>query len=454
MLTATGDFERYNNYITFFRNNLYNRVPTIIKDDSLACCIAGLLQLYLKQNDKTFKLNYFNNSHEFVITAPRYLESFMDTRVPKDPDEIFLLVRRATLQCDAKDLPSQNRIVDAALTSSPNDMVRLGVYDNNINVACVTNKPVDLMLRLIALVPVLVPAGDKGDRKILEILESVAYWNAEKTTNLVKEYLDEYGEALLAEQREQTIRELLGNLNDFNRESYLERHRELEESIREYEAHLRNLRQLKFDNDRILTGFNYHPIDTEELITQVMKLNAIKHIQKYNDHQMLLEVVGPCTYFKEYAENMIYAPRPNKITLHSRLKKAFEKIFIEEEYQLYFNQLYVFNLKDGGISGNLALARSNKIGIPNPHIHGFDCWGSNQNEINKAIRERNDYVYGITLSTIAACDLNFTDYTVIEYLADKLIGEGDYDFFNRPCLKHHETGAFISWKELLEQCEN
>ncbi len=85
-------------------------------------------------------------------------------------------------------------------------------------------------------------------------------------------------------------------------------------------------------------------------------------------------------------------------------------------------------------------------GVPNPHIHGFDCWGDNRPHICRALQEgKNDIAFEQIKSALAGVDV--TDGAVMSEFCRILNNE---DFANIPCITDNETGKLMTVREAKE----
>lgn len=82
-------------------------------------------------------------------------------------------------------------------------------------------------------------------------------------------------------------------------------------------------------------------------------------------------------------------------------------------------------------------------GVPNPHIHGFDCWGDNRPHICRALEEgKNDIAFEQIKSALAGVDV--TDGAVMSEFCRFLNNE---NLANIPCITDNETGKLMTVRE-------
>lgn len=135
----------------------------------------------------------------------------------------------------------------------------------------------------------------------------------------------------------------------------------------------------------------------------------------------------------------------NKIMLDNIFKNRSLKLLIEQKFKLDF-----------------ASQRAKKItsyeedegtrGIPNPHIHEYDCWGTHDPHIIENISNGN-YIQAYSQCVACISGITLDDSAVmnrfIEYVASS------YSCYNhRPCLYDVESGEYMTMNEYREKIKD
>lgn len=371
------------------------------------------------------------------------------------PDRAIVLKYKAVnFRIDMREFPSQNNAVDMALASSPQDKIRTKkVSDNQFNVLVESDDHYSIMLRLIALVPVLFKQLQIDD-DVMEILESLAFWSGPKTSKLIKDYMEKIMPDFENSMKLNAIKSIVDSALSFTTTRRAELIDRRTAEIQNLRNQIRTLIEQNREDNYYILGVKSDNIDREELIHQILQIKNIKLFQKENSVRARITVQTPAHYDKEIAKMLITQGKENIFKHSDVLRNAFTKVFVDEEYTLYFRQPYYFDFNSGHVTAaELADQDLQFEGISNPHLQRFDCWGENDTAIAEALQTNHDYTYAVTLSTVAVGVLNFTDSTVISYFTDH-IRDSDSMYHTTPCLKENSTGNWLTWKELFTQCES
>ena len=92
-------------------------------------------------------------------------------------------------------------------------------------------------------------------------------------------------------------------------------------------------------------------------------------------------------------------------------------------------------------------AGASDIGIANPHLYYYRCYGQNAGYINKALAEQ-DYMLALEQSIACVGTLNFADGIVMSRLHAQLSQNND-----SVCIQDTETGEFLTLKQFKERIQ-
>jgi hypothetical protein len=128
--------------------------------------------------------------------------------------------------------------------------------------------------------------------------------------------------------------------------------------------------------------------------------------------------------------------RRNYMEDNPNIKYLLDAIFTRKA-QVMFEQGVRININDAYVQKYDGW--SCKVGIPNPHITGYDCWGDNKSSIDQALMDFNlDVAYNTIKSAIAG--INLVDKPVLDKFCAYLRSR-NYDKI--PCITDIDTGKVM-----------
>ncbi len=151
-------------------------------------------------------------------------------------------------------------------------------------------------------------------------------------------------------------------------------------------------------------------------------------------------VVNPSSTLNERIRE-VYDSTTKK-TQRAAMRRLIELVFCEQKYVMYFN--YACQINKTGISG-IAIGELELLGLPNPHLAGYSCWGSAAPYVIKAYNE-GDLVGCLQYVINAIANMNFADSTVVRKLITYVALAYDNQ---KKVLQDPTTKIFYSIQEVL-----
>lgn len=213
------------------------------------------------------------------------------------------------------------------------------------------------------------------------------------------------------------------------------------EEIRNYTDAIKGLyKRIRDAELKILSGENKLMEDLKDLIELLIKSEEIAHFEFHLDsnHLELYIMVKTtmCNFESDIAE-MLYKRGQHKRSLcteiaqNPRYVKAFEDlytdVFLTNEKQLEVVQPIVLDLTDKDIrtaTGSDSFGafirtcdENGIVGMRNPHLSEYQCFGSTRNQVIEALNE-NMYDAAVLLAINSVQNMNFADDTVFRHLTN------------------------------------
>lgn len=127
----------------------------------------------------------------------------------------------------------------------------------------------------------------------------------------------------------------------------------------------------------------------------------------------------------------------DNIFKHRTIKLLFEQKFSLNTHYCEPNRISRYDsitLKEGA------------MGLYNPHIHEYDCWGTHKSYIRDALRS-SDYVQAYSQAVACISGLTLTDSPVMDKFMRYISDSGLY---NKPCLFDVATGKYMTINQYKE----
>ncbi len=228
------------------------------------------------------------------------------------------------------------------------------------------------------------------------------------------------------------IREAQSILNQINDE--------LNYALQDYESKL----TAKQDAQRQLLYVEDSLEETKENLESLLDMKCVHNIDTDGSNALLLDIRVP-------VDN--YNPEEAKIILENHGSGAgvldvLLDIFVEQKYTLYF--AHTFKISPGrqawertGISPSKLVSLK---AMSNPHLKGYNCYGTYQPLLQRAHHEKDFRVFASVAATCVA-NLNFSDSAVMNTFINAL--ENDSAYYNIKCIED-DNGDMWSFKEIQE----
>lgn len=191
----------------------------------------------------------------------------------------------------------------------------------------------------------------------------------------------------------------------------------------------------------------------QEILDYVDKHRYIKDFKinqsDYSDHD--------CIRFFIQAPITLYETEPLRRTLKAtvdcvsertqEIYKAFNRIFLKEEYQMICETLVEIDPTYNSFHAIRTYSENANSFMFQPHLSIFDCWGENKNIISKELIQGN-LLSAINSMLIATQNINFTDSAVFNRWIDTLRNHPKY--LNTRTVLDKQTGSLLTLQEVIE----
>lgn len=233
---------------------------------------------------------------------------------------------------------------------------------------------------------------------------------------------------------EKATKERLNNIQrDLENRKY-----EVQEALQIYKNRIRTLHEI----EEQLIGVKYSKnIEKEQKSIVNMLYSNINDIEQFEikDGCLCAAVRQKLLYwdedhFQELYEGNYFSFENEKLTI------LCEEIFVKRSITLLFTQGFRFSFSESSF-GSYSVDMHDKVGIPNPHMERYNCWGDNTSEIYSCL-EYGDFLGVFAQIRSAIAGLNMYDPDVMRefkrYLKDR--------YTNNKCLLLND-GRIISIQE-------
>ena len=275
--------------------------------------------------------------------------------------------------------------------------------------------------------------AEDGDAYLSIILAGVDDWfiktNAVRRNKMVEKFSEVFNEM--------SINKLKRNKEDV--EAHIQR---LEEDLREYLSRKRDILSKIF--------YEEHGMSNKNEFLEMLKGMDNKPTVNVDRNYIKFCVSTPLTYWDDDLWDIVRKSDCTFESLSDPQKVLLDEIFINKNVKLMFDQKFWF--KDNRVGGcnsdddyNVDYGEGID-GIPNPHIHHYDCWGTHKPHIETALTE-SDYTTAYAQSVACISGITLDDSTVVNKFLRSHLFSSRYE--NRKCLQMQD-GTRISIKEYLD----
>lgn len=275
--------------------------------------------------------------------------------------------------------------------------------------------------------------AEDGDTYLSIILADVDEWF--RKTNVVRKdkMIEKFSEVF----NEMTINKLRRNKE--NVEAHIQG---LEEDLREYLNRKRDILSKIF--------YEEHGMSSKNEFLEMLKGMDNKPTVSVDRDYIRFCVSTPLTYWDDELWDIVRKSDCTFESLSDPQKVLLDEIFLHKTVKLMFDQKFWFkDNRVGGFGSNddYNVDHGEGIdGIPNPHIHHYDCWGTHKPHIETALSE-SDYTTAYAQSVACISGITLDDSTVVnKFLRGHLFSDR---YENRKCLQMQD-GTRISIKEYLD----
>lgn len=372
------------------------------------------------------------------------------------------IVRDNTLREHKDELDREiqyNRVFSAACTSATTHICRVYVSENRHHIVVATNIVSNKMMqRLVAALPAMAPwIAEKSEDFPIAMYQALGkddareYYTAftQWQTKVVRPYFQE---------RERNKRvEYVKALYQVDTHSLQRSITQHEEHIRLAEAELYNyynkLRELQLKMECLKNLPEASAPDMEYFLKH-RRITFIDNTGRYSTQYIRFGISTPCiNYDKALLTSFIDSARSNQYNDNPVHKNMYTELFLKDRYILWLHYNIVWSRRSAEHSWQLVTeahvctgddAGSSDIGIMNPHLYHYQCYGQNASYINKALADQ-DYILALEQSVACVGTLNFADGIVMQRLHYMLTHH------NTVCIQDTETGEFLTTQQFKER---
>ena len=394
------------------------------------------------------------------------LENAQEKTTEGDLDYLGIRILKCdTLKLQKDELDRQmpyNRVFSAACTSATTHICRVYISENQHTIVvltnCVSNKMVQ---RLVAAIPAMAPwIPEKSADFPIAMYQALGKDNAREYYTAFTTWQDKVIAPYFREQERLNRAKYVKSLYTVNLDAMqktVTQHKNMikdaEDRLATQYATLREL-QLKIAGLQNLPQATPSDID---YFTKHRRITFIDNASAYNNatNQIRFGISTPCiNYDKELLASFINSPRGNDY--NQSYKQIYTELFLKDRYVLWlrYNIVWMRPTTDANwklvTDNNVSTgdgAGASDIGLLNPHLYYFHCYGQNAGYINKALAEQ-DYILALEQSIACVGTLNFADGIVMSRLHMQLSQNND-----RLCVQDTETGEFLTLKQFKERIQ-
>lgn len=352
-----------------------------------------------------------------------------------------------------------NRVFSAACTSATTHICRVYVSENQHHIVVATNTVSNKMMqRLVATLPAMAPwITEKSEDFPIAMYQALGKDDAREyytaftawQTKVVRPYFQEREKSRRIEYvkalYQVDTRSLQRSITQHEQQIQL-----TEGELYNYYNKLREL-QLKLECLKNLPEANSPDI---EYFLKHRRITFIDNANRPNAQYIRFGISTPCiNYDKAMLTSFIESPRSNQYNDNPVYKNMYTELFLKDRYILWLHYNIVWSRRSAEHSWQLITeshvctgddAGSADIGILNPHLYHYQCYGQNASYINKALTDQ-DYILALEQSVACVGTLNFADGIVMQRLHSMLIHH------NTTCVQDTETGEFLTIQQFKER---
>lgn len=220
--------------------------------------------------------------------------------------------------------------------------------------------------------------------------------------------------------------------------------RDMQDSLRNYFARKQDLMEKKFYLD--------HGMASQDEFIDMLRGMDRRPVVSIEDGNIYFCVITPLTYWDDDLWNIVRESDDNFDRLSNPQKVLLDKIFKDREIKLLFEQKFRFK-SSGRVEAlrNMSYYHEDNneglVGIPNPHMHFYNCWGTHEPYIEEAL-SKSDYMTAYAQAVACISGVTLDDSTVLSDFLRRHLFE-DY-FQNQPCLELAD-GSRTTIKKWLEE---
>lgn len=404
-------------------------------------------------------------------TQPDRIRNMLGNASEKTPEGDLDSLCIHILKCDTLKLQKDeldrqmpyNRVFSAACTSATTHICRVYISENQHMIVvltnCVSNKMVQ---RLVAAIPAMAPwIAEKSADFPIAMYQALGKDNAHDYYTAFTKWQDKVIATYFKEQERLNRTKYVKSLYTVNLDALqttITQHKNTiqatEDRLAEQYARLRDL-QLKMAGLQNLPQCTPSDMD---YFTKHRRITFIDNASAYNNttNQIRFGISTPCiNYDKDLLASFINSPRDNDYN-NKNYKRIYTELFLKDRYVLWlrYNIVWMKPISDAAwklvIDNNVSMgdnAGASDIGLLNPHLYYYRCYGQNAGYINKALVEQ-DYILALEQSIACVGTLNFADGIVMNKLHAQLNQNND-----TVCIQDTETGEFLTLKQFKERMQ-
>lgn len=311
---------------------------------------------------------------------------------------------------------------------------------------------------MISLMPFLYEfleiSMDKQDMP-QEFIEAWKESLIDKNRDTFVESLNNAYEEMIKLERQRKRKEMLDKfskrLPELRKNEYERKITDIKNRISDYETSLKNqYRELETYNSKLFYLMNGKPSEKlgefGEFINNLGE--KLKTISITGDDKIILCIESDLSFFDEDQWDILKESDGSYINrVGGYRRQLMYDIFDTKKLVMTFEQKLTIELGYFNIYATRRLDEYNNdageglTGIPNPHLHYYNCWGDYLNMI-RSLAEKYDLTMLVSQIIAAISSLNLSDGTVVEsFISSEL---EDRHFIDIPCLRNTETGERFS----------
>lgn len=228
----------------------------------------------------------------------------------------------------------------------------------------------------------------------------------------------------------------------------------IQNDIDSYETHLRDLfNSLRSNREKLFYYETHSSGEDDEFIKYTKQFgDNIINIKIANGSSILFDIKTYMSFWDEDIYSTVRKSDTRFKELSDALKSMLDEIFLTRDIKLIIEQKFTLDITNSYVSYNNEAYRSNEgegnIGMRNPHIQRYSCFGDYKSHITKALSEM-DVMQAYNLAYAACSGLTWTDGPVTDeffkYIKSDRMGMRDIK-----CLEMKD-GTLMTIKEYVNK---